>query len=157
MVKSASHLKKAGEEMRSSVLCWQCDPGDVEHVFPVVEKLAVESTALPCPLQAHRTDNDLIKVGAVAVKQEKERRILVEQKVLCVRGRILGKARPQLRDQRLDSRQDVRVVRKRRVWLVHAHAPDGFSFNKVRPEGLTFIRNTLGQEGITITEMRYRA
>src|SRR5262249_46875380 len=157
MVKSASHLKEAGEQVRCSVLRWQRDTGDVEHVFPVVEKLAVEPAALLRALQAHGPDNDLIKVGAVAVKQEKERHILVEQQVLCASGRTLGKARPQLWDKRLDTRQDVRVVRKRRVWLVHAHTPDGLSFNKVRSEGLTFIRNTLGQEGITITEMRYRA
>src|SRR5262249_10639300 len=113
-------------------------------------------TALPRSLQAHRTANDLIEVGAVAVKQDKEHHILVEQKVLCASGHTLGKARPQLRDKRLGPRHDVRVVRKRRVWLVHLHIPDGLSFNKVRPEGLTFICDTLGQERIAITEMRYR-
>jgi hypothetical protein len=42
MVKSASHLKEAGEEMRCIVLRRQHHTGDVEHLFvrPVQTELA---------------------------------------------------------------------------------------------------------------------
>src|SRR5215510_16602307 len=156
MVESTSHLKEAGEEMRCIVLRRQHDTGDVEHLFPVAEKLGVEPTALRRALQVHGTDNDFIKVGVVAVKQVKERPVFVEQQVLVASACPLGKTRPQLRDKRLDTRHDVRVIREGCVWLVNTQTPDSLSLNKVRPEGLTFIRDALGQERIAIAEMRRR-